>query len=95
MKTLKYARLYDEGKSFIKDDRTDSPVTDLKVHQPDRRTDREICIILHATGFRYYVYKHILTWHTFEFNDSQNRNVLTNAANERLVPKIQYNQLRK
>jgi len=59
MKTLKYARLYDVGKSLIKDDRADSTAPDLKVHQRDRQKDSQTCIILHATGFRNYVYKHI------------------------------------
>jgi len=34
--TLRYARLYDLGKSLIKDDRADSTAPNLKVHQTDR-----------------------------------------------------------
>jgi hypothetical protein len=40
MKTLKYAMLYDVGKSLITDDRADRTAPDLKVHHTDRRTER-------------------------------------------------------
>jgi hypothetical protein len=36
MKRLKHAKLYDEGKSLIKDDRADSTAPDLKMYQTDR-----------------------------------------------------------
>jgi hypothetical protein len=86
--TLKYTRFYDVGKGLIKDDRADSTARDLKVYQTDRRTD-----VRNFTCDRLQKL-HILTRHTFEFNDLENRNVLKNAAYERLLPKVLYNQLR-